>query len=62
MQDGQDGTIADRVEKLVAVPRGGQGTSLTLSVTDHGQGDEIGVVKYRTKGVGDRVPQLSSFV
>lgn len=47
----QDSSINDRVEELVAVPGGSKGASLSLAVTDHGKGNQIGVIKDNTKSV-----------
>jgi hypothetical protein len=62
VQDWQHAAILDRVEKLVAVPAGGQRTGLTLSVSNDCQSDGLGVVEDGTKGVRERVSELAALV
>ena len=62
VQDGQHGTVSDRVEKFVRVPRRGEGSGLGFSVTDHTGNDEVRVVKGRSIGVSNRVAEFTPFV
>ena len=62
VQDGQNGTVRDRVQKLVRVPRSGKGTGLGLTVPHHASHDEVGVVKGRSIRVRDSVPELTPLV
>ena len=62
VQDGQDGTVPDGVEELVAVPGGGQGAGLGLAVADDAGGDQVGVIQHRAEGVGQGVAQLTALM
>ena len=62
VQDGQHRPVGDGVQKLVGVPRGGQGTGLRLAVPHHACGDEAGVIHHGPKGVGQGIAQLASLV
>jgi nitrogen-specific signal transduction histidine kinase len=45
VKDRQDGAVANRIQKFVAVPRGRQGTGLGLAVTDDAVDDQVGIVE-----------------
>ena len=62
VQHRQHRPIADRVEELVDVPRGGQRAGFGLPITDAGQGDQVGVVEDRAAGVGEHVAQFAPLV
>lgn len=62
MQDGKDCSIGDRVQELVSVPTGSQRSSLTLTITNNGESDEVGMVEDGTKGMGEGVSQLTTLV
>jgi hypothetical protein len=58
----EDGTISDRIEEFGAVPTSSKRTRLSLSISNHCQRDQIGVIKDRSEGVRNRVTKLSSLV
>jgi hypothetical protein len=62
MQHRQHRAIGDRVEKLVAVPAGGERARLRLAVADHHQRDQIRVVVNSAVGVRDAVAELAALV
>jgi hypothetical protein len=62
MQDRKDCSIGDRVQELVSMPTSSQRSSLTLSITDDGESDQVGVVEDGTKGMGEGVSQLTTLV
>src|ERR1700753_2140096 len=62
MQHRQDSTICDRVEELVAVPAGCKRTSLALTISDHGQSDEVWMIENGAKGMRDGIAQLATLV
>ena len=45
VQNGEHAAVSDRVEKLVAVPAGGERTSLGFAVADDAGDDQIGIVE-----------------
>jgi hypothetical protein len=47
----QDSTINNGVKELVTVPGGSEGASLSLTITDHSKGNQIGVIKDNTKSM-----------
>ena len=62
VEDGQHGAVADGVEELVGLPGRGQWAGLGLAVAHHAGGDQVGVVQYGAKGVGQGVSQLTALV
>ena len=55
VQDRQHGSVGDGVEKLVGLPRGGQGPRFRFTVTDHAGDDQIGIVERGAEGMAERV-------
>ena len=53
MQDRQHRTVGDRVEKLVGLPGGRQGTRLCFTVADDAGDDEIGIVEHRAERMAE---------
>ena len=62
VEDGQHGAVGDGVDELVALPGGGQGAGLGLTVAHHTGGNQVGVVHHRAEGVGQGVAQLTALV
>ena len=62
VQNGQHSAVGDGVDKLVAVPRGGQRAGLRLAVAHHTGGDQVGVIRHGAEGVGQRVAQLAALM
>src|SRR5262249_6957732 len=62
VQDRQHGAVGDRVEKLVAVPASGEGTSLGLPVTHHNYGNKIRMIIDGAIGVRDAIAQFAALV
>ena len=62
VQDRQHAAVAGRVEKLVAVPAGGQRPGFRLAVADDAGDDQVRVVERGAVGVAQRVAQLAAFV
>ena len=62
MQNRQDRAVADRIEKLVRVPAGGERSRLRLSVANHTGDDEVRIVEGRAMGVRQRIPELPALV
>ena len=51
VQNRQDDAVADGVEELVGVPRRGQRAGFGLTVADHGEDQQVGVVERGAVGV-----------
>ena len=62
VQDRQHGAVGNGVHELVAVPGGSQRASLGLAVTHHAGGDQAGVIRHGTEGVGQRIAQFAALV
>ena len=62
VQDRQHAAVASRVEKLVAVPAGGQRAGLRFAVADDAGDDQVRVVERGAVGVAQRVAELAAFV
>src|SRR5262245_44105156 len=62
VQDWQHAAIASRIEKLIAVPAGGQRAGLCFAVANDAGHDQIGVVERGAKSVAQRISQLASFM
>ena len=62
VKDRQDGSIANRIQELVGMPRGGKRAGLGFAVPDHDGDDEIGIVKSRAVGVRDGIAKFAAFV
>src|SRR5271163_329952 len=62
MQDRQHGSIGNRVQQLVGLPRGRQWTRFRLPVADNAGDDQIGIVEHGSKGMAERVTQLATLV
>jgi hypothetical protein len=62
VQDRQHRAIPRRVKELVGVPAGGQWASLGLTVADHAEDQQAGVVKGRPVSVGERITELAPLV
>jgi hypothetical protein len=62
VEDWQRSAVMDRIEELIRVPSGGEGSCLRLAVT-HDTGDhEAGIVEGRPKGMAKRIPQFAALV
>ena len=62
VQNGQDDAVRERVHELVGLPGRGERTGLRLTVTDHGDREQRGVVEDRAVGVGEHVAELAALV
>lgn len=62
VEDGQDGSVVDRVEELVTVPGGGERPRLGLAVADHAGHHQVRVVEGRSVGVGEGVAEFAALV
>ena len=62
MQNRQHRAIFVRIDKFVALPGSGQRTSFRFSIADHAGRNQIGIVKYRAKGMGQRIAQFSALM
>ena len=62
MQDRQHCAIANRIEELVGMPRGGQRRGFRLAVADHHRHQQVRVVIGRTEGVRHAVAEFAAFV
>ena len=62
VQDRQHGPVAHRVQELVGMPGGGEGSGLGLAVSDHAGDDQVGVVEGHAVGVGQAVAELTALV
>ena len=62
VHDRQDRARLGRVDVLVAVPRGGSGTGLGLTVTNDASDDEVGLVHDGTEGHAQSVAELTTLV
>lgn len=55
-------TIGNRVQELRAMPRGRQGSRLTLAIANHSERDEVRVIEDGAECMGDGVPELAALV
>src|SRR5215467_2136402 len=62
MQDRQHRAVANGIQKLAPVPRGGERSSLRLAVADHDGDEQIGIVEGGAEGVRDAVAELAPLV
>ena len=62
MKDGQYRAVADGIQKLVRMPRGGQRPGFGLAVS-HDAGDEqVGIIESRAECVRNRIAELATLV
>jgi hypothetical protein len=54
--------VSDLVTHLVGVPSSGSRSSLTLTITNDGNSDHIGLVHDTSVGYCETVPEFSTFV
>jgi hypothetical protein len=54
--------FANRVEKLVGLPRGWQRAGFRFAVADYAGDDEIGIVERSPEGMAGRIPKLAIYV
>ena len=62
MQHRQDGPIANRIQKFVRMPRGGQGARFRFAVTHNDEADQGWMIEDRTKCVRQAVAQFPAFM
>jgi hypothetical protein len=62
MQDGQHRPVTDRIDELVPMPGGRQGTRLGLAIANHCRHDQVRIVKSRSERMGEAVAELPTFV
>ena len=62
MKNRQHGTITDRVQKLVRMPRGRQRAGLRFAVSNHHAHNQIGIVERRSESVRHAVAQFAAFM
>ena len=62
VQDRQNRSIRDRIEKLVGLPGGRQGTGLGLAVADDAGDNESWIVERGAEGVAERISKLTALV
>ena len=62
MQDRQHGSVGDRVEKFVGLPRSRQRAGLRFTVADNAGDDQTGIVERGSEGMAERIAQFTAFV
>ena len=62
MQDRQHGAVGDRIEELVGLPRGRQGTRLRLAIADHAGDDQLRIVERGPESMAERIAELPAFM
>ena len=62
MQDGQDGSVAPRIEKVHALPGPLKGRGFGLPVADNRDRNEVRVVEHGAERTGQHVPELAGLV
>jgi hypothetical protein len=62
VEDGQHGTVTDRVQELDAFPGAFERSCLRLAVPDHRDSDEIRVIEDGAEGVREDVAEFSTLV
>src|SRR5689334_19754260 len=62
MQNWKDGSVANRIQKLVGVPARCQGTRFGLPIADHAANEETRIIKSGAVGVGERVTEFATFM
>ena len=62
MQNRKDTSVTRGVEKLVAVPSGGERTGFGFAVSDNAADDEIGIVEGCSISMAQRIAELAAFV
>src|SRR5215831_6989234 len=62
MQDGQDSTVINRIQKFIRVPGGSQRARLRLAVAYHRRNNQIGVIKGCPIGMGQRIAKFTALM
>jgi hypothetical protein len=62
MQDRQYGTVGDRVQELVGMPRRCEWAGFRFAIADHASDDQLRVVECGTERVAERVSELPALV
>src|SRR5579862_4089254 len=62
MENRQHRAVARGIQKLIAVPARSQWAGFCFPISDHATNEQLGIVKYRSASVHDRIAQLSTFV
>jgi hypothetical protein len=62
MQHRENCAIGDGVQELCAMPARGHWSCLGFSIANHCDGDEIGMIENRAKGMRNGVTKFSTFV
>ena len=62
VQDRQHGSIGDRVEELVGMPCGRQGTGFRLAIANDTGNNQIRIVESGTKGMHWPTSELATFM
>src|SRR3954469_4668123 len=62
MQNGQHRAITDRIQKLVGMPCGGEGSGLRLAISHDAAHHEVWIVEGGAKRMGQRITELAAFI
>src|SRR4051812_5623712 len=62
MQDGQNRSIANRIQEFIGMPTGGQRSGLGFAITDHTGSNQIRIIKDRAKSMSQGIAQLTALV
>src|SRR5207253_7812218 len=62
VQDRQDRAVADGIQELVGMPRGGERSRLRFAIAHRHCDQQIGIVEGGAEGVRDAVAELAAFV
>ena len=62
MQDGQYGSIGNRIQKFIGVPSGSKRPGFRFPIANHTCRDQIWIIEYRPKSMAERVAKFATFV
>ena len=62
MEDGKNGSVTNRIQKLVRMPARGQRAGFRFTITHNATREQIRIVKHSAVSVGKGVAQFSAFV
>ncbi len=62
VEDGKNGAVASRIQKLIGVPTGSERASLGFAIANDTANQQVRIVERGTIGVGNRVAEFAAFV
>src|SRR5579864_2246027 len=62
MKNRKNGSVAGGIEELVDVPGCGERPGFRFAIANNGRNDQFWIVKRRTAGMRENVPEFSAFM